>query len=150
MVKVTRSLGWSQLSRAKLSDQAPSPLLVSTRAKTLPDVPLLSAPCCGRSAAGMGGLPGGRLLGILNPNSAHSNTTWPPDATVAVCVEPQAAHAGIAAPSSRHIASSDCNQRLIVPEPRRAAACADVPACVRAVPPRTRKSAGEGKRVSVG
>src|SRR3546814_12794936 len=100
MVKVTRSLGWSQLSRAKLSDQAPSPLLVSTRAKTLPDVPLLSAPCCGRSAAGMGGLPGGRLLGILNPNSAHSNTTWPPDATVAVCVEPQAAHAGIAAPAA--------------------------------------------------
>src|SRR3546814_12167425 len=82
----------------------------------------------------MGGLPGGRLLGILNPNSAHSNTTWPPDATVAVCVEPQAAHAGIAAPSSRHIASSDCNQRLIVPEPRRAAACADVTTCVRAVP----------------
>src|SRR3546814_16711321 len=69
----------------------------------------------------MGGLPGGRLLGILNPNSAHSNTTWPPDATVAVCVEPQAAHAGIAAPRSRHIASSDCNQRLIFPEPRRTA-----------------------------
>src|SRR3546814_15524447 len=82
----------------------------------------------------MGGLPGGRLLGILNPNSAHSNTTWPPDATVAVCVEPQAAPAGLAAPSRRHIASSDCNPPLIVPEPPPAAACAAVTTCCRAVP----------------
>src|SRR3546814_20381813 len=81
----------------------------------------------------MGGLPGGRLLGILNPNSAHSNTTWPPDATVAVCVEPQAAHAGIVAPSSRHLASTDCNQRLIVTEQPRAAAYADVTTRVTSV-----------------
>src|SRR3546814_11477660 len=82
----------------------------------------------------MGGLPGGRLLGILNPNSAHSNTTWPPDATVAACVEPQAAHAGIAAPRSRHIASSDPNHRVHAPEPRRAAACPNLTTCVGAVP----------------
>src|SRR3546814_20340874 len=116
MVKVTRSLGLSQLSSTKVSDKAPSPVLAWTRAKTLPDVPSLSAPCCGRSAAGMGGLPGGRLLGILNPNSAHSNTTWPPDATVAVCFEPPAAHAGIAAPTSRHTATSHGTNPLTAPE----------------------------------
>src|SRR3546814_12250850 len=88
MVKVTRSLGLSQLSSTKLSDKAPSPLLVSPRAKTLPDVPPLSAPCCRRSAAGMGGPPGRRLLGIQKPIRATTNPSAPHTETVDVCSKP--------------------------------------------------------------